>query len=38
MEILLFVAGASGSGHLSIQIRNVCDVHITYVDKNVKLI
>lgn len=38
MEILLFGAGASGRGHLSIQIRNVSDAQITYVDKNVELI
>ncbi|MHB1485655.1 MAG: mannitol dehydrogenase family protein [Saccharofermentanales bacterium] len=38
MNILLFGAGASGRGHLSIQIRKLSDDYITYVDINSEMI
>ena len=38
MDILLFGAGASGRGHLTPRMLDFCGCHITYVDKDKKLV
>ncbi|MCL2813066.1 MAG: hypothetical protein FWD23_00545 [Oscillospiraceae bacterium] len=38
MNVLLFGAGASGRGHLSPRMLDFCECHITYVDKDKKLV